>query len=279
MEEEYTCLGSLEGYRWWDEEFDAILASSLASFEGVDHSQEFSTETFSESLDSSPSKTLELDLFELISEGPLPDLDPPLERWQDHYTPFTDFTTPNSSNMTWTPSSGGVIPSLGNLSISSELHPLSPEQPTLTWTPLPFGELQDVMLFDQIIQQTDPVQDDPTIAPDIITNAPGLPPEASALTSTPLQQRRRSGTPARERRKKEKPTECPVCDKGFPYKSDMDRHILTNHPERALEFGVSTVRPACLICGRTFSRKDHKTRHDRRVHKVLKPIRVSRKRG
>jgi len=274
MEEQH--FSSLEGLRWAYEEADDNLEISLASFEGAYDSQGFSTGPFGDSLDSSAFETLELDSFAIDSTDPLPDLDPLLEQSQDSYTPFTEFTSPNSSNSSF---SWGVVPSLGNSSISSELPPLSPEPPTLIWTPLAFGELRGLMLFDQNIQQTDPVQDDATITPNIITNALGLPPEASTLTSTPLQQRRRSGPPARERRKKDRPIKCPVCDKGFPYNADMERHIRTNHPERALEFGVPTDRPACMICCKTFARKDHKTRHDQRVHNTPKPIRASRRKG
>lgn len=196
MEEETHFWSSLEGYRWPYEDFESILASSLADFEGVDYNQGFPTESSGESFDSLAYETLELDLLALNSPTPLPDLDTPPEQLQDTYTPFTELTTPNSSNMTWTPSSGGAVSSFGNSSISSEFHSLSPEQPTVTWTPLPFGGQHDLMLFDQNIQQTDPVRYDPAISPNIITNALGLPPEASTLTSTPPQQRRRSGPPA-----------------------------------------------------------------------------------
>lgn len=242
----------------------------------VDFRQGHPTEYSGESYDFSAHEPLEselaLNLFTLV-----PDLATPPEQWPDSYTPFTHLTTPNSSNMTCTSSSGCAVSSFGNSSISSEFPCLSPEQPTVTCTP-PFSGLLDMMLFDQNIQ-TDPVRYDAAISPNIMMNAQGLPPEASALKSTPPQQRRCSGPPARERRKIEKPIKCQVCGKGFPYKSDMDRHILANHPERAPEFSVSTLRHTCLLCGATFARKDHKVRHDQRIHDAPKAIRGSRRKA
>ncbi|KAK4463201.1 hypothetical protein QBC42DRAFT_70198 [Cladorrhinum samala] len=240
-----------------------------------DFRQGVPTEYSGESCENSANQIMEPDLT-LNSFTRVPGLHTPSEQWPDSYTPFNHFTTPNSSNMTCTPSSGCAVSSFGNSSISSEFPCLSPEPLAAVTSTPPFGGLLDMVLFDQNIQ-TDPVQYDAVISPSIMTNAQGLPPESSALKSALPQQRRRSGTPARERRKIEKPIQCQVCGKGWAYKSDRDRHILANHPERAHEFSVSTLRHTCLLCDTTFSRKDHKVRHDQRIHGAPKAIRGSRR--
>lgn len=70
----------------------------------------------------------------------------------------------------------------------------------------------------------------------------------------------------REKRKKEKPERCHICEKGHQWKRDLDRHYITNHPEEAEKRGLHIFRPRCKHCGRTFARGDHLTRHVKRKH-------------
>jgi uncharacterized C2H2 Zn-finger protein len=54
---------------------------------------------------------------------------------------------------------------------------------------------------------------------------------------------------------------CPICGKGHSYWDQVKRHIVSNHPERAAEFQLSTDPFECRWCGKSYKRKDRLLRH------------------
>lgn len=100
-----------------------------------------------------------------------------------------------------------------------------------------------------------------------------MPSPSSATTTTnnpsPSQQpsRKPSSTgPKRQLRKVIKPETCPVCGKGHAQLRERDRHIVTHHYDDAVRMGLKVDRAECGLCGQTFRRKDHLTRHMKRRH-------------
>ncbi|KAG8168989.1 hypothetical protein KVR01_001738 [Diaporthe batatas] len=78
----------------------------------------------------------------------------------------------------------------------------------------------------------------------------------------------------REMRKFKKPEICVKCGRGFAWKRDLTRHYKVHHKTHALEMGVSVSRircayPSCTRVNKTFSRKDHLTRHLQKIHKAV----------
>ncbi|KAK3323789.1 hypothetical protein B0T19DRAFT_213808 [Cercophora scortea] len=71
---------------------------------------------------------------------------------------------------------------------------------------------------------------------------------------------------ARERRKLERPSKCPICKLGHAYDADMRKHIRAKHPDQARRFNVSTERHRCRWCGESLARSDHLARHLKRKH-------------
>lgn len=84
---------------------------------------------------------------------------------------------------------------------------------------------------------------------------------ATTTRKSPELHGRPAGISAREWRYLTRPDECPVCSKGHPYRGEVKRHIVSNHPERAAEFQLSTERFECRRCGKSYGRKDRLLRH------------------
>lgn len=69
----------------------------------------------------------------------------------------------------------------------------------------------------------------------------------------------------REIRKKAKPEVCTECPKGFAYKRDLDRHLLSHHRKR----GIRTEVFECFHCGSPFGERHNLKRHLKKKHKNL----------
>lgn len=76
----------------------------------------------------------------------------------------------------------------------------------------------------------------------------------------------RATSHSREWNKIIRPARCGICGKGHAYKADLNRHIVRNHREHAAALGLSTERPVCKWCSRSFARKDHLLKHQTRKH-------------
>lgn len=100
----------------------------------------------------------------------------------------------------------------------------------------------------------------------IMPKAPKRSPAPSIGRTRRRQRRTPQAMPAREQRILEKPVKCPICGHGHAYKADLKKHIRSNHPERAAEFGLTITRSACESCSATFARQDHLLRHRRNKH-------------
>ncbi|KAL2258474.1 hypothetical protein VTK26DRAFT_8208 [Humicola hyalothermophila] len=94
------------------------------------------------------------------------------------------------------------------------------------------------------------------------------------------QRRRSSGLSAYQRRKRERPERCRECGKGHTHVADLNKHIASNHPEKAGQYGVSTERHLCVWCPvpRSFARRDHLLRHLTRRHGRVPNRRAGRSR-
>jgi hypothetical protein len=74
------------------------------------------------------------------------------------------------------------------------------------------------------------------------------------------------GISSREWHKIIRPEKCPTCPMGFPYKHDLNKHIVARHRQVAAKRKLSLERHACKWCPGTFARKDHLMRHLTREH-------------
>ncbi|KAK4109129.1 hypothetical protein N656DRAFT_358501 [Canariomyces notabilis] len=101
---------------------------------------------------------------------------------------------------------------------------------------------------------------------------------SSSRLSTVHKPHNRHSLPARERRKLDRPEECPLCGKGHAYRAGLNRHICSKHPDEAARFNLSTERQVCKWCRSSFARKDHLLRHLTRKHQRAKQ-QHRRKRG
>lgn len=63
-----------------------------------------------------------------------------------------------------------------------------------------------------------------------------------------------------------RPEHCPGCPMGFPFKTDLGKHMAARHPDLALAYGVPLKMFVCRWCGRAFKRKDHHDRHLKKKH-------------
>jgi hypothetical protein len=109
------------------------------------------------------------------------------------------------------------------------------------------------------------------IAPKALTTAPTSSIHQSlAQTATEPRQLtmedRPPGISSREWRKIIKPEKCPKCPMGFPYKHDLNKHIVARHRQIAAKRKLSLERHACKWCPGMFARKDHLKRHLTKEH-------------
>ncbi|KAK3984708.1 hypothetical protein QBC44DRAFT_9416 [Cladorrhinum sp. PSN332] len=261
----------------WDEQSidDLLATTNFASCEVIDDSQH-TLPLFPDEPDTLWSPAFldsELGFFipDVTSPDPCGDMGPQLQ--QDSSTPGADFVTPASlpTNFNWTPSPGDEVAVTSSSSISSDPSCLSPDQTFLPRATFALGELQNFMLLDQNLQ-TGPIQAGVTPIPETVTDVQDLSKDAGGINAR-CRQRRRLTISARERCKQERPVKCPICNKGFPYVTDMNKHVVVHHREQAPGLGISTDRPACHICDKTFARKDHLARHRQRAHGAAKTIR------
>lgn len=67
----------------------------------------------------------------------------------------------------------------------------------------------------------------------------------------------------REKRKIEKPEACPECPRRFAWKRDRNRHLISQHPEKAVAMGFSLEELRCEFpsCKSKFTRRDRVLRH------------------
>ncbi|CAG9941138.1 unnamed protein product [Clonostachys rosea f. rosea IK726] len=86
--------------------------------------------------------------------------------------------------------------------------------------------------------------------------------------------RRRRKNPAdlrKNRRKQEKPEKCLACGKGHADTRALERHIVSNHRDEAIQLGLDVSKVDCPYCAQTFDRirKDRLTRHVKTQHPDL----------
>ncbi|KAK4169701.1 hypothetical protein QBC43DRAFT_37451 [Cladorrhinum sp. PSN259] len=258
------------GPHWDDQDLYHHLANSLAIFDGVNPSEDVPLLDLAELAQDSTFPAAEIVFYEISRMDFLADLDTWPQIDQNAHFQNIDIMTLNSpTNTTFTSLSWNPGINLESPSTLSSSAWLSPAESLTPWTPSAAGpgELQMPMLGNQISQQTEPSLDNATITIGCGPNIQGLSPNGSP--SHPRASGKlgpRLAISARERRKQEKPEKCPICNEGFDYILGLGRHVAAKHRERAHEFGFSTTRFPCLECGKTFARKDHLKRHERRFH-------------
>lgn len=75
---------------------------------------------------------------------------------------------------------------------------------------------------------------------------------------------------------KHRPEKCTECGEGFPFTSELKRHIKTRHPDEATpKYGLSTERFFCKLCPRSYKRRERLRRHEREKHAQSTDRRVS----
>jgi len=80
---------------------------------------------------------------------------------------------------------------------------------------------------------------------------------------------------SRQRRKKERPEICPVCDQGFDYQANLKKHLIARHPE--VISPEERKRVSCELCPRTYARRDHMLKHMTKAHGRQKTRRGTRR--
>jgi hypothetical protein len=115
-----------------------------------------------------------------------------------------------------------------------------------------------------------PTEPEPLQLPD---NAPEqtIDDKGASTTNTRRRTKMKPGTRPcdlkRAKRMVDKPEICLICQKGHPWRRELNRHYRTNHPVEADKMGISMARPVCRYCGKDFARHDHLKRHLKRKHR------------
>lgn len=71
--------------------------------------------------------------------------------------------------------------------------------------------------------------------------------------------------------------ECAPCEKVYTERRTLTRHFTT--PEHCIKLGLPVASHACSYCRRTYTRDDHRKRHEQEVHLQIKRRRPPRQRS
>ncbi|GAB1319279.1 hypothetical protein MFIFM68171_09489 [Madurella fahalii] len=178
----------------------------------------------------------------------------------------TEPTSPSSSADVWWTSTESV---LADSSTSPEMSSLSPD---LLHPPSPayLSSLENSPIDVVQMSVKHRVNIPPTggSVPQSLTRTPAVQssPSEASTTHQPHQKPSRTRLSQRERRKRDKPVKCPICNKGHQYMADLNKHILARHRDVAASFNLSATRHVCDWCCKSFARRDHLLRHLTRKH-------------